>query len=137
MPIKNTFCKNGVVIEMTGVVTDEELQNMQDEIYSYPYEEKLEFQIGNFLGIERFDASMEQLRKIGEEDRAFAVGEHRQYIALVVQRDSEIAVELNVYSAWAKDVGAVPPRIEQTAMETMEEAYDWLRSRNVWLSHII
>lgn len=116
---------------MTGVVSDQELQQMQEEIYGHSYEDKLEFQIKNFLGIERLDVSMEQLKRIGEEDRAFAVGEHKQYIALVVPRESDIAIELNVYSAWAKDVGAVPPRIEQAAMETMEEAYDWLRSKNV------
>ena len=62
------FYRNGVVVRHRGVVTDEEMLEMERGIYSYAYPAPLEFQVIDLSRVSDFRASPEMMRDIGRMD---------------------------------------------------------------------
>ena len=69
MSYRLTWEKNGVVFELSGVVTGREMIETSREIARDTRRFGMKYQIVNFLNIERFDITGEEVRTIAQLDK--------------------------------------------------------------------
>ena len=132
MPIPLEFYKNGVVLKHIGVITDEELIQVEHDIYDHEYPEKLQFQIVDLVEVEDFQGSDETMRLLGQKDRALAKTLKQQHI-VVISPDKYKSKGI-IWQKWAQDMDASNPSILTKIVDTIEEAITWLEDSRVDIS---
>jgi len=132
MSIILEFYDNGVVLKHTGVITDEELFQAEDDIYGHAYPGELQFQIVDLVEVEDFPASDETMRFLGQKDHALAKSLPRQHIVVIapnIYKNKGI-----IWQKWAQDRNSNNPIILTAIVDTAVEAIIWLEGNGVDVS---
>ena len=113
----------GVVVTWAGVVSGDQIKKANECICTDAGFERLRYQIWDFTGADRLEASVQDARDIAMQDRAAAQKGPRQFVALVGSKAffAGADVVFHVYEeVWSG--------FESRTFSTMAEARAWVLS---------
>ena len=132
MSIALEFYDNGVILRHSGIITDEELIQAENDIYDHEYPEQLQFQIIDLAEVEAFQASDETMRYLGQKDHAQSKIRNHQFVVVIAPMHCR--TKTMIWEVWAQDKDSREPTIFTEIVNTTEEAIKWLEGNRVNVS---
>lgn len=111
---------DGVIWNMTGEVTDEELIGCNDEIHDDPRFENLRYAIADLSEIEKFAASTESVRQVAKADELTSIRNPHLKVAFVVST----LVMKGLSRLYMQEGGSA--RWDIQIFEDMSSAMEWI-----------
>jgi hypothetical protein len=124
MPTEINWEPGGVVCHFTGVVSSEEIWKMKSEILDDPRIGDINFQIADFLMLEKFEFSAEIVRDIAGLDQDLTIANPEMKVALITS-DSYMRGLLDLYTMTHQSMGG---KWLLEAFDDEEEARAWAMS---------
>jgi len=122
MSITCDFRPNGVILWHEGVITDQMLLDINDELYAHRYEQGMQFQLIELSAVEQFDVSAEIMRQLAETDKAI----NQNVVACAVAPDDLAYGMASIWTSMSES-----PGFDVTVVRTREEARAWLASKGI------
>lgn len=132
MPFALEFHNNGVFLIFTGVVTDEDLLESDDDLYGHVYPDGLQFQLVDLTEVRDFRASHKTMRYLGEKDREYSQTHGKQKIAVIAPTHGR--ANSIVWEVWAQDNSTEDPALLTKIVDSHLEAVTWLRKNGIEIS---
>lgn len=125
MPLEMKYLDDDYGVEMvgTGVVTGEEIYNATKEFYSGYASLKIIYQIANFVNVDDFDVSKEDIIKIADQEIMVSKTNPNRIIAVVGEQDFVFGLS----RMWEGHVYA--SGFETMVFREREEALKWINKK--------
>lgn len=124
MNCRKTYHDDGVEIELTGVVTSEDLLSLSAEMYNHPNMEHFRYQLWHMDGVDDLLISAQQMREVARQDMETAVAFPRMKVA-IVSNSSLVYGMGRMYEAFCDGSGW-----ETMVFHDLDEARRWIAERN-------
>lgn len=128
MPGTTHFDDNGtgVILNMTGLVTGQEIIEINARIYAADPDKKLRYQIWDFTESVRMEVSPRELDIITRQDRDEAMQNPHQLVALVgsPRQLNGVDISYQIFSQnWVGD------GFQSASFRTLKEAHQWIEEK--------
>lgn len=125
MPISFEYIeKGGVLLRGSGVLTDEDILEVNRAIYATPDMIKnIRYQIGDYTQVESIEGLTSQgIQKISKQDQRAAKINPTMLIAIA----AEVTVVLGMARMWESYTGY--SGLQTNVFKTVEECYEWINT---------
>ena len=124
MPIKCEFRPNGVIIWHSGIITGKDLLDANHEIYSYQYNQDLQFQLADLTKVEKFDVSKDDMAALAIMDSEVKK-DNCQYACSVAPTD----LLFGLSRTW--NIQAESENFITNVVRNRDEALAWYKSHGI------
>lgn len=124
MSIECEFRSNGVILWHAGVVTGEDLLEVNLKLYAHKYPDELKFQLMDLTKVEAFDVSPKIMSRLAKMDKD-TVREHKQFACVVAPTD----LLFGLSRSW--NIQSEASDFENNVVRRMDQAIAWFQSKGI------